>query len=58
LQIKVAVTGHGASDKAQVMKIIPLLIKMSADKRQDDEYDAIAVALTCMASATKSFPQL
>jgi crossover junction endodeoxyribonuclease RuvC len=52
-QIKVAITGHGGSDKAQIMKMIPLLIKInplnSKKKAQDDEYDAIAVALTCQA---------
>ena len=52
-QIKVAVTGHGGSDKAQITKMIPLLIKMlakdSKKKILDDEYDAIAVALTCQA---------
>lgn len=66
LQIKIAVTGHGASDKNQVTKMIPLLIKIPRDKSQkktlDDEYDAIAVALTCLASdrnhIEKSFPQI
>jgi crossover junction endodeoxyribonuclease RuvC len=55
-QIKIAVTGHGASDKTQVMKMIPLLVKIdltdkknSSKKGIDDEYDAIAVALTCLA---------
>ena len=48
-QIKVAVTGHGGSDKAQIIKMIPLLLKFKAKKAQDDEYDAIAVALTCQA---------
>ncbi len=61
LQIKVAVTGHGGSDKVQVMKMIPLLVKLPAKKSQDDEYDAIAVALTCLAhegsAMAKSFPQ-
>ncbi len=61
-QIKVAVTGHGASDKVQIIKMIPLLIKMkkinkkNAKKILDDEYDAIAVALTCQAHV-KSYPQ-
>ncbi len=62
LQIKVAVTGYGGSDKSQIIKMIPLLIEFTAKKDlmrvQDDEYDAIAVALTCMASAGKSFPQI
>ncbi|MEK7184572.1 MAG: crossover junction endodeoxyribonuclease RuvC, partial [Patescibacteria group bacterium] len=52
-QIKVAVTGHGRSDKSQIIKMIPLLIKMpivkGKNKILDDEYDAIAVALTCYA---------
>jgi crossover junction endodeoxyribonuclease RuvC len=48
-QIKVAVTGHGGSDKSQIIKMIPLLIKMQKKKTLDDEYDAIAVALTCQA---------
>ncbi len=48
-QIKVAVTGHGGSDKAQIIKMIPLLLKIKAKKALDDEYDAIAVALTCQA---------
>ncbi len=48
-QIKVAVTGHGSSDKSQIIKMIPLLIKMKNKKALDDEYDAIAVAITCQA---------
>ncbi len=57
LQIKIAVTGHGGSDKEQVMKMIPLLVKMAAKKTQDDEYDAIAVALTCLAHERAIYPQ-
>ena len=56
LQIKIAVTGHGGSDKTQVMKMIPLLIRLSSKKALDDEYDAIAVALTCLASEGRSYP--
>jgi crossover junction endodeoxyribonuclease RuvC len=48
-QIKVAITGHGASDKTQIIKMIPLLLKIKAKKALDDEYDAIAIALTCQA---------
>lgn len=48
-QIKVAITGHGGSDKDQIIKMIPLLLKIKAKKALDDEYDAIAVALTCQA---------
>jgi crossover junction endodeoxyribonuclease RuvC len=62
-QIKVAITGHGGSDKTQIIKMIPLLLKIKAKKKAlDDEYDAIAVALTCEACVGKiggkSYPQL
>lgn len=50
LQIKQAVTGSGRADKRQMINMVPKLIKMDARKRIDDEYDAIAVALTCSAS--------
>ena len=56
-QIKIAVTGYGKSDKEQIIKMIPLLLAFPEQnqkngifkKRHDDEYDAIAVALTCLA---------
>lgn len=54
-QIKVAVTGHGGSDKNQIIKMIPLLIKMKSKKALDDEYDAIAVALTCEAHHARNY---
>jgi crossover junction endodeoxyribonuclease RuvC len=57
-QIKVAITGHGGSDKTQIIKMIPLLLKIKAKKALDDEYDAIAVALTCQAHEGRSFPQM
>ena len=53
LQIKMAVTGHGKSDKTQIIKMIPLLIKLEKRAWKDDEYDAIAVALTCLAYIKK-----
>lgn len=55
-EIKVAVTGDGKSDKRQIMKMVSLLIKLPEESSSDDEYDAIAVALTCFAKI-KSFPQ-
>lgn len=55
-KIKLAVTGYGKSDKKQVINMIEKLIKLkpnpstnSGQARQDDEYDAIATALTCSA---------
>jgi len=50
LQIKVAITGYGKSDKHQVTEMVKKLISIPAAKRLDDEYDAIAVGLTCFAS--------
>ena len=50
LQIKIAVTGYGRSEKAQVTEMVKKLISLPAGKRLDDEYDAIAVGLTCLAS--------
>jgi len=49
LEIKVAVTGYGKSDKHAVMHMVPMLIKLPNHKMIDDEVDAIAVALTCFA---------
>ena len=46
LQIKIAVTGYGRSDKTQVMKMLPMLVKIGGEKKLDDEMDAIAIALT------------
>ena len=48
-QIKVAVTGYGKSDKEQVTSMVKRLIPISKKKALDDEYDAIAVGLTCFA---------
>ena len=59
LQIKMAITGDGKSDKTSIMKMLPLLIKINSkkDKIIDDEYDAIAIGLTHFAYNHKSFPQ-
>jgi crossover junction endodeoxyribonuclease RuvC len=49
LQIKVAVTGNGRSDKQQMIKMVPLLIKIDKNIKHDDEYDAIACGLAYFA---------
>jgi crossover junction endodeoxyribonuclease RuvC len=49
LQIKVAVTGYGKSDKSQVIFMVKKLIKVTEPVKYDDEYDAIAVGLTYFA---------
>ena len=46
MQIKVAVTSDGTSDKERVIKMVRILVSLPDKKTVDDEYDAIAVALT------------
>ena len=53
LQIKMAVTGDGTSDKSRMIKMIHLLVKIDKKIKLDDEYDAIAVALTHFARKNK-----
>ena len=48
-QVKVAVTGYGKSSKEQMMTMVPKLVSIQKEIRFDDEYDAIAVGLTCLA---------
>lgn len=49
-QIKVAVTGYGKSDKEQVAFMVKKLLPGVPERGHDDEYDAIAVGLTALAS--------
>ena len=46
MQIKTAVTGDGSSDKGRMIKMVGLLVDLPKKKSLDDEYDAVAVALT------------
>lgn len=48
-QIKIATTGYGASNKAQIMKMVKILVNIDNSKKSDDELDAIAIALTAFA---------
>ncbi len=50
LQIKIAITGYGRGDKKQVTDMLHHLIKIDKKIKYDDEYDAIAVGLTHLAS--------
>ena len=50
LQIKIAVTGYGKSDKRQVTEMVQKLVPLLKKKRLDDEYDALAIGLTCLAT--------
>ena len=48
-QIKIAVTGYGKSDKSAVMSMVPKLIDIEKPTNSDDELDAIAIGITCLA---------
>lgn len=50
LEIKAAVTGDGHGSKAQVMQMVPRLVTIEKEITFDDEFDAIAVGLTCLAT--------
>ena len=51
LEVKIAVTGFGRSGKREVAHMVPILISLPSKKgRLDDEYDAIAIGLTALAS--------
>ncbi|MCK4918406.1 MAG: crossover junction endodeoxyribonuclease RuvC [Candidatus Pacebacteria bacterium] len=49
LQIKIAITGYGRSDKNQVTSMLTHLINIEKKVKYDDEYDAIAIGLTYFA---------
>ena len=55
LKVKVAVTGYGKSTKDQIIKILPRLISIEKHINYDDEFDAIAIGLTCIAIESKSW---
>jgi Holliday junction resolvasome RuvABC endonuclease subunit len=46
MQIKMSITGDGTSDKVRIQKMVKLLVVLPKKDAVDDEYDAIAVALT------------
>jgi crossover junction endodeoxyribonuclease RuvC len=48
-EVKVAVTGYGKSDKQAVIDMVIRLTPTAPKEALDDEYDAIAVGLTCLA---------
>ncbi len=48
-EIKIAVTGYGKSDKKAMVDMVKRLVQNAPQKALDDEYDAIAVGITCLA---------
>lgn len=49
-EVKIATTGYGASTKAAIAVMVPKLLSLPPRARLDDELDAIAVGITCLAS--------
>lgn len=50
-EVKSATAGSGNADKTAVTRMVRMLVTMDARERLDDEYDAIAIGLTHLASA-------
>ncbi|MEK7622132.1 MAG: crossover junction endodeoxyribonuclease RuvC [Patescibacteria group bacterium] len=55
LQVKMSITGFGRASKTQIITMIKKLITVPSGKRHDDEYDAIAIALTGAAHQRQNF---
>jgi crossover junction endodeoxyribonuclease RuvC len=53
-QVKVAVTGYGMSDKTAVTSMLPKIASNVPKEALDDEYDAIAIGITCLAHHRES----
>lgn len=53
-EVKVAITGYGKSDKKGVIDMVMRLVPGAPEKALDDEYDAIAIGVTCLASYGRS----
>lgn len=46
LQVKMALTGYGRAEKAQVGQMVKILLKLPAIPKPDDTADALAIAIT------------
>lgn len=47
LQVKQAMTGYGRADKAQMQRMVKIILKLDALPKPDDAADALAIAITC-----------
>ena len=50
-EVKSAAAGHGSADKKAVARMLHALIKIEKEITHDDEYDAIAIAVTHLSRA-------
>lgn len=52
MQVKQAVTGYGKADKRQVQAMVRTLLRLDRVPHPDDAADALAVAISCVHSAS------
>jgi crossover junction endodeoxyribonuclease RuvC len=52
LQVKVAVTGYGRADKAQMQQMIKIILNLNSIPKPDDAADALAVSVCHVHSGT------
>ncbi|MEX0918925.1 MAG: crossover junction endodeoxyribonuclease RuvC [Candidatus Paceibacterota bacterium] len=57
MEIKNTVGGYGGADKNQIITMVEKLLSLTEKKKYDDEYDAIATGLTCLARIKATYPQ-
>jgi crossover junction endodeoxyribonuclease RuvC len=50
MEIKLALTGYGRADKAQIQAMIKLILKLETIPKPDDAADALAIAVTAAQS--------
>lgn len=54
-EVKSATAGWGKADKKQIATMLHVLVKIDAQIKHDDEYDAIAVGVTHLAHARPTY---
>ncbi len=52
-EVKMALTGYGKAEKAQMQKMVQLLLKLPQLPKPDDAADAVAIALTAAQTAVR-----
>lgn len=50
--VKLSTTGYGRADKMQIIAMLPKLLKIKKAIKHDDEFDAIAIAITALSTVS------
>ncbi len=53
LQVKQAITGYGRAEKSQIQRMVQKILNLEKIPRPDDAADALAIAITAAAIASK-----